>query len=515
MSEFSPENTSDDEQLVGHDSVPDADCLTPPEGNAFTIKRLMTEALRVSVCLKPHWQGVPASPVIIAVLMALYLLTHIAIQRTMIVGPAQFFWQVFSSGWFYFAALAWACYHLRPVGLHQALHVNTKIAPDTSRLLTLALAQILVLNIVVCSIGSICIRLGWYDLSNLGLRMQWLVYLAPPFLVLLIQLLFLWRSSDRRVGAMLFVCVVMLTAFGLEISTRSTQFWYPRQEVKTPANAEADEANEANDKAPEITQEIFETQAALLKQKLDDIKPQRPGVIDLYSLTFAPYGEENVFLNETTMVSTMMEKRFDTAGRSLQLANNPKTMDSLPWATPLNLQRAITHIASRMDRDEDVLFMHFSSHGASDGELAASFWPLTVNPVTPADLKRWLDDAGIKNRVISISACYAGNWIAPLSDANTLVMTASDADHTSYGCGSKSDLTFFGRAMYDEQLRDKTLSFEAAHAAVRPIIKQREEEAGKTDGYSNPQIAVGMHIREKLQQLEQRLKQQASSRQEK
>jgi hypothetical protein len=83
-------------------------------------------------------------------------------------------------------------------------------------------------------------------------------------------------------------------------------------------------------------------------------------------------------------------------------------------------------------------------------------------------------------------------------------MTAADALHTSYGCGRKSELTFFGRAMYDEQLRH-THSFEAAHAAVRPLIDQREREAGKTDGYSNPQISVGAAIRGPLLSLEQRL----------
>jgi hypothetical protein len=107
--------------------------------------------------------------------------------------------------------------------------------------------------------------------------------------------------------------------------------------------------------------------------------------------------------------------------------------------------------------------------------------------------------------VISISACFSGSWIAPLSGPGTLVMTAADADHTSYGCGSLSPLTFFGRAMYDEQLRTNTHSFEAAHAAVRPVIAQREKEAGKTDGYSNPQIAIGDAIRGPLRSLQQRL----------
>jgi hypothetical protein len=85
-------------------------------------------------------------------------------------------------------------------------------------------------------------------------------------------------------------------------------------------------------------------------------------------------------------------------------------------------------------------------------------------------------------------------------------MTASDADHTSYGCGKKSDLTFFGRAMYDEQLRNQTLSFEKAHAAARLVIDKREKEAGKDDGYSNPQIKVGARIRPYLERLQIRLK---------
>ena len=91
-------------------------------------------------------------------------------------------------------------------------------------------------------------------------------------------------------------------------------------------------------------------------------------------------------------------------------------------------------------------------------------------------------------------------------NGRVLVMTAADAAHTSFGCGRGSELTFFGRAMYDEQLRDTTLSFEAAHAAARDIIKKREEEAGKDDGYSNPQISVGPGIRPRLARLEEQLK---------
>jgi hypothetical protein len=153
-----------------------------------------------------------------------------------------------------------------------------------------------------------------------------------------------------------------------------------------------------------------------------------------------------------------------------------------------------------MDREQDVLFIHLTSHGARDGELAHSFEPLHVEGLWPQQLKAWLDAAGIRHRIISVSACFSGSWIAPLAGDHTLVMTAADSQHTSYGCGRKSELTFFGRAMYDEALRGGA-DFEAAFAQARTVIERREKEAGKSDGYSNPQIAMGAGLREHLRQL--------------
>ena len=58
--------------------------------------------------------------------------------------------------------------------------------------------------------------------------------------------------------------------------------------------------------------------------------------------------------------------------------------------------------------------------------------------------------------------------------------------------------------MFDEQLR-KTHSFEQAFARAVPLIKQREIDAGKEDGFSNPQIRVGAGISPVLRALEKRL----------
>ena len=254
----------------------------------------------------------------------------------------------------------------------------------------------------------------------------------------------------------------------------------------------------------DLTQEAFETQQAVWRGAIDAIASQRPGVQDVYGLVFAPYGDEDVFLRESSMVAKVLEERFDAAGRVLQLVNNPATNASLPWATPLNLRRAIEALAGKMDREHDLLVVYLTSHGASNFQLAASHRPLQVDSITPDQLRKLLDDAGIRNRVIAISACFSGGWVAPLAGPTTLVMTAADATHTSYGCGSRSQLTFFGRAVFDEELR-KTHSFEDAFAAAVPVIRQREVEGHKPDGFSNPQISVGAQIRPLLQSLAQRL----------
>ncbi|MGH8858317.1 MAG: C13 family peptidase, partial [Polaromonas sp.] len=184
--------------------------------------------------------------------------------------------------------------------------------------------------------------------------------------------------------------------------------------------------------------------------------------------------------------------------------NHGSTVKTHPWATTLNLQRAIEALAQRMDRENDVLVVYLTSHGARDFKLAASHWPLEVAPLSPTELREALDKAGIRNRVIAVSACYSGGWADALASDTTLVMTAADATHTSYGCGRLSELTFFGRAMFDEQLR-KTHSFEQAFARAVPLIRQREIDAGKEDGFSNPQIRVGANIGPVLRALEQRL----------
>ncbi|MBC7779697.1 MAG: hypothetical protein H7125_06260, partial [Proteobacteria bacterium] len=236
------------------------------------------------------------------------------------------------------------------------------------------------------------------------------------------------------------------------------------------------------------------------------LQPQRRGIIDVYFVGVAAYAEEEVFRLETEVIETMMNERFDTQGRSLTLINNPATMLERPVATATNLARALAHIGGLIDPAEDVLVLYFTSHGARTHELSMSFIPLRLEPVTPQSLADMLDAAGIRWRVLAISACYSGGYIPALANAQTLVMTAAEATRTSFGCGAASDFTYWGKAVFDEQLR-RTFSFAEAFDRALPVLRERETAAGHP--FSNPQISVGSQIAERLNRLEQRLQRRA------
>jgi hypothetical protein len=296
--------------------------------------------------------------------------------------------------------------------------------------------------------------------------------------------------------------VAVFVALTLVLSVTTT--WQFPDRFWLADHSEA-EAAEAPDKPTlQLSQETFEAQQAAWEAALDNLLDSRPGVGEVYGLVFAPYASEDVFLRESTLVAKVLADRFDANRRVLHLVNHATTAESHPWATPLNLKRAIEALAERMDLERDVLVVYLTSHGGNDFKLASDHWPLSVEDVTPQLLRQALDEAGIVHRVIMVSACYSGGWVQPLASDTTLVMTAADATHTSYGCGKLSELTFFGRALFDEQLRN-THSFEQAFANAMPIIKAREIEAGKPDGFSNPQMSVGAQTAPVLRALEKRL----------
>lgn len=456
---------------------------------AAGVGQVLREGLRTVVFMNPRWGGGAAGPGMVLGLVVAGVLLGTGLARLQIDGPADPVYWAWGTGWLSMVLLVLAGWLATRRGR------DGTTTPDAATALSWFLVQSIAIGVPV-GVGHVALgRFGFPPAPAHADKMPWVV-LGAGLLWQFVAASVLAARLAPRGGSRLAAIGVLLAYGAAGVWFPPSSPWYPR----APEPGEADDLPGP----PKLTQEVMESQSRHLVAALDGVLPQRPGVTELYAITFAPYADEDVFSREVKMVGGVLRERFDADGRVLNLQNHRTTMGDVPWATPLNLQRAIGRMAERMDRDEDILFIHLTSHGAREGHLAARFFPLSVDDVTPQQVRQWLDDAGVRYSVISISACFSGSWIPPLQAPGTLVMTAADATHTSYGCGRKSELTFFGRAVYDEQLR-QTRSFEAAHAAALPVIDRREKEAGKTDGPSSPQIWVGPDIRPRLDALVRRL----------
>jgi hypothetical protein len=231
----------------------------------------------------------------------------------------------------------------------------------------------------------------------------------------------------------------------------------------------------------------------LLADDIAALAPQRPGQVDLYVVGFAGDSTENVFRNEVAYLDTLMTRRFGARGRVITLVNHVESLAAVPrpLATLGNLRATLAAVGRVMDRDEDVLLLYLSLHGTEEHELAVQLPPLLEQWITPRELRDALDDAGIRNRVVAISACYSGGFIPALRGVHALVVTAARADRASFGCGSESDATYFGRAWLVDGLNRST-SFIDAYAIAAREISQWEREDGETP--SLPQIDAGSNI---------------------
>ncbi len=251
-----------------------------------------------------------------------------------------------------------------------------------------------------------------------------------------------------------------------------------------------------------LTEEVLDAQPRLMDEQLARLLPGQPRIPHLYFVGFAGDGSQDVFMREVTSVARLFAQRFGTTGRTVTLVNSPQTATTQPFATATNLARALGRIGRVMNRDEDVLFLYLTSHGSPDHELAVDNGALELDEITPETLRHMLEKSGIKWKVIVVSACYAGGFIPPLQDDHTLIVTAADATHESFGCENGKDFTWFGKAYCDEALRT-TYSFVTAFERARETIGKREKEEGETP--SNPQIWVGEAIRRHLPVLEKQL----------
>ena len=242
-------------------------------------------------------------------------------------------------------------------------------------------------------------------------------------------------------------------------------------------------------------EQVITAQPRLMQQALTALTPRVPGRPNLYLIAFAGDGSENVFRNEAEYAARLFKQRYGPSAHPLVLENNPATLATQPLASWTNLDAALDGIAKRLDREQDIVMLYLTSHGSEDHYLTVDMEPLPLDTIGAEDLTGILAPHHFKWKVIVVNACYSGGFIPPLQGAGTLIITAARPDRSSFGCGSASDITYFGQAFLVDGLNHSN-SFAGAFNLARSEVNTWE----KRDGFvpSIPQIDAGAGIYSQL-----------------
>lgn len=331
-------------------------------------------------------------------------------------------------------------------------------------------------------------RTGLFDGGPDTERVVYFVYVAWVGMVFLAALIVVGGRDLRRLA---------LAALVLLASAALPQAYLPYADLWAPY----DDAATTEELPSVASEEVLNRQSRLLGLALESLAPERRGIVDLYFVGFAGYDAQDVFMKEVDAARDLIEARFDGRGRAVTLVNNPRTLLEEPIATVSNLATVLDRVGAVMNPEEDILFLFLTTHGLPS-QLEVRLDPLELRPLHPAALRQALDEAGMKWRVIVISACYSGSFVGPLRDEHTLIITAADAENTSFGCSDDADFTYFGRAFFGTHL-PATRSFAEAYRRAVVTIAGWEQRKGYAP--SHPQMQLGSAMEEKLRAFEARL----------
>ncbi len=252
---------------------------------------------------------------------------------------------------------------------------------------------------------------------------------------------------------------------------------------------------------PTFAEDAFYAQSRLLNKALESVQYGEFAQSHWYFLGVAGASYQDVFRSEVERIKEQFDTRFGTLGRSMMLVNNPATRTEIPIASKHSIEMALRRMGQQMNRESDVLFLYMTSHGLPN-QFEMENAPLDLTQVDPKWLRETLDASGIRWRVIVISSCFSGSFVPALQNENTLIITASAADRQSFGCTNEADYTYFGRAFFDQAMREQN-SIETAFSQAQKTVSQWETAQGFEP--SEPQWSMGKNMELMLPQLEQRL----------
>ena len=372
----------------------------------------------------------------------------------------------------------WTCYLLLALVAAALIARAWSRAADTRSLLVPALAVAPYVLVIFWLAGD----LGVVDRHPLAATLLAVVYLCALSLRVLGA-----AFGPLRTAPVLVALVLIVTApWTLEFLNLDTRLWI------------ATEAQTQESEDPGVAEELLYDQPARIAAAVESVQPASGHLPGVYFVGFAGDGEQAVFRREALYAAQAFGARFDSTPRSVLLINDVEDRDSYPLASLSGLAQTLKLLSSRMNPQQDVLVLFLTSHGSEEG-LEVQNGSLPLGQLSPADLHQALDASGIRWRIVVVSACYAGVFLDELKSDTAAIVTASDAQHSSFGCDADRDLTWFGEAFLKDALPGSD-SLEAAFHKAAALIARREDTEHQV--HSNPLIYIGPLMRAKLPELE-------------
>jgi hypothetical protein len=238
-------------------------------------------------------------------------------------------------------------------------------------------------------------------------------------------------------------------------------------------------------------------QPALLDTAMSRLAVQHDRAAHIFTIGMAGFSAEDVFVKELNGALTSLGQVLPIEGRTLRLVNHASLVNAAPLANLQNFAAAVHGVGKLMNKDADILLLFMTSHGSPDG-FALLMEGVDRSTLRPDEVASVLDDEGIKNRIVIVSACYSGIFLKPLVSDDSIVLTASDENSASFGCSNEREWTYFGDALFNHALHPG-VTLQQAFEQAKQMIAGLEAE-GKLPA-SNPQGYFGSALLEKLQPL--------------
>ena len=238
-------------------------------------------------------------------------------------------------------------------------------------------------------------------------------------------------------------------------------------------------------------------QAGLLDTAISRLAVPHDRAAHIFTIGVAGFSAEDVFIKELNGALASLGQVLPIEGRTVRLVNHVSFVNAAPLANLQNFAAAVHGVGKLMNKSQDILLLFMTSHGSPNG-FALLMDGVDRSTLRPDEVASLLDDEGIKNRIVIVSACYSGIFLKPLMSDNSIVLTASDESSPSFGCSNERDWTYFGDALFNHALHPG-VTLQQAFEQAKQMIGGLEME-GKLPA-SNPQGYFGSALVERLRPL--------------